>query len=406
MQTITEQRQEKHQFISTFGATYAFFFGEHPRTINVSAILLNSDNFPWESEWWYNYENYLRGTSLAERDLRMYLTYDDVSIEGYILNCMTTKDANDPQQVRLNFSMFVTHYDILDTIHRNTRRWTGGGEFMVDASSQDYDAIKDSKGRLIPATSTGAAVRKANLDALADGPGLLSAIKGAINSVSSFVDGTIQDARNFLYGRTLRVPIGFAGSEAVSGAPELAEGTYDLSQFSALNALGGKLTGSSILARIDAASSKTWTLEKAATLEGSRGGGFWGAFHLNYDEYVGGYPWPESHKAAQEDLRGVFQSGIALPPEILEEQQFYNKEAIDAFSQFGMNLVPPYSPEVARATQKAQKTQADILFVAGRVSFAALSLGAMAVSQAENERTSQFGETANNLPASVATQVL
>ena len=45
LQSVQEQRMEKHQIIETFGASYVFFFGEQPRFLNISAILLNTNDF-------------------------------------------------------------------------------------------------------------------------------------------------------------------------------------------------------------------------------------------------------------------------------------------------------------------------------------------------------------------------
>ena len=66
IQQIQEQRQEKQQIIETFGEDYIFFFGERPRFLNVSGVLVNTKDFNWKSEFWVNYENNLRGTKLVE----------------------------------------------------------------------------------------------------------------------------------------------------------------------------------------------------------------------------------------------------------------------------------------------------------------------------------------------------
>ena len=59
IQRIDESRQEKSQILETFGDTFIFFFGERPRLLNVSGLLMNTLDFNWRTEFWYNYENHL-----------------------------------------------------------------------------------------------------------------------------------------------------------------------------------------------------------------------------------------------------------------------------------------------------------------------------------------------------------
>lgn len=108
LQTIQEARMEKHQIIETFGEPYIFFFGEAPRFIDVTAILINSLDFNWEAEWWDNWEKRLRGTKSVELGARTYLFYDDSIIEGYMLMAQAMKTSDQPFIVQLTFRMFVT----------------------------------------------------------------------------------------------------------------------------------------------------------------------------------------------------------------------------------------------------------------------------------------------------------
>lgn len=109
LQSVQEQRVEKQQIIETFGASYIFFFGEQPRFLQVSAILLNSHDFNWEAEWWANYNTYLRGTKLVEMGARCYLSYDDSVVEGYMTQCAGVKSSMEPWTVQLQFQFFVTN---------------------------------------------------------------------------------------------------------------------------------------------------------------------------------------------------------------------------------------------------------------------------------------------------------
>lgn len=116
IQGIQEARMEKHQIVETFGLAYLFLFGENPRFIDVTAVLLNSHDFNWRAEWWENYENYLRGSKLAELGARLYLFWDDVVAEGYMLNASTLENAAAPYQLTLQFRMFLTNYKNLSFI--------------------------------------------------------------------------------------------------------------------------------------------------------------------------------------------------------------------------------------------------------------------------------------------------
>jgi hypothetical protein len=109
IQSIQESREEKSQVIQTFGNDFVYFFGERPIQIQISAQLLDSNNFRWHQEWWENYSKYLRGTQVVRRDSRIYLEVQDTIYEGYITRASTSKTADNPRLVSLNFSMLVTN---------------------------------------------------------------------------------------------------------------------------------------------------------------------------------------------------------------------------------------------------------------------------------------------------------
>jgi hypothetical protein len=124
IQTIQESREEKAQVIQTFGDDFVYFFGERPVQLQISAQLLDSNNFRWHQEWWENYKNVLRGTQLVRKDARVYLEIQDVMYEGYITRAATSKTADSPRQVTLNFTLLVTNKVYLEKI-RNRYSKTG-----------------------------------------------------------------------------------------------------------------------------------------------------------------------------------------------------------------------------------------------------------------------------------------
>ena len=111
LQSVTTSRNEKFQEIETFGPTYGFFFGERPTIINAQALLLTTPDFPWVVEWWWNYSHALSGTRLTESNSRVYLEYNDMILEGYIINCQVVEAADQPNSANLTFGMWVTQID-------------------------------------------------------------------------------------------------------------------------------------------------------------------------------------------------------------------------------------------------------------------------------------------------------
>ena len=110
LQSVSEARMEKHQIVETFGEPYIFFFGESPRFLDVTAILVDSNDFNWYAEFWKNYDEHLRGTKLVEQGARTYLFYDDNIVEGYMLMAQARKIADQPMMAQLTFRLYLTNY--------------------------------------------------------------------------------------------------------------------------------------------------------------------------------------------------------------------------------------------------------------------------------------------------------
>lgn len=110
LQSVQFARQERVQIQETFGDFYTFFFGERPSTANISGILMNTRDFNWKNEFMRNYDKYLRGTKCVETRSRVYLGFDDVVLEGYILNTTNVYAAQNPYLVPFSFSLLITNY--------------------------------------------------------------------------------------------------------------------------------------------------------------------------------------------------------------------------------------------------------------------------------------------------------
>lgn len=153
LQQVQEARMERQQIVETFGAPYVFFFGEAPRFVDIAATLLDTQDFNWAAEWWENYAQHLRGTRLANRGSTALLHYDDIILEGYPVQAMTSKISNAPHAIQLQMKMFVTNYlnvtnigdpmfplrqeaILPEEISRDDRTFT----FEVDPSLQEREA--------------------------------------------------------------------------------------------------------------------------------------------------------------------------------------------------------------------------------------------------------------------------
>jgi hypothetical protein len=138
LQSVQEARMEKFQIVETFGDSYIFFFGESPRFLDVTAVILNSHDFNWEAEWWENYNRYIRGTKSVELGARTYLFYDDNIVEGYILMAQATKMSDQPLMLQLTFRFFITNYQNISFI--------GDPNFPIRSSAQIPPGIELTSG--------------------------------------------------------------------------------------------------------------------------------------------------------------------------------------------------------------------------------------------------------------------
>ena len=112
IQGIQDERVEKQQIVETFGDSFVFFFGERPRVMNINGLLINTADFDWRSQFWYNYENHIRGTKLVQANARAYFAYDTMVIEGYPLSASATDTADQPYSIPFNMTLLVTNvYD-------------------------------------------------------------------------------------------------------------------------------------------------------------------------------------------------------------------------------------------------------------------------------------------------------
>lgn len=240
---IDESRQEKSQVLETFGDTFIFFFGEHPRILNVSGLLMNTLDFNWRTEFWYNYEHTLRGTKLVEQNARMYLYWDDIIVEGYMLQAQARDDSEMPYHIPFSFSMFVTNHIYLSTIGDDSYPITHAVNLEPLLHNKDVmSAKRELRNTAILASefqSSTDAVRLAAQNseaarqaAAAENP-LNSSIAQGFNTAKNLLANALilgMNAQNLTFlsianhyfkNRKMRFPKGIAGADSYAGPPTI-----------------------------------------------------------------------------------------------------------------------------------------------------------------------------------------
>jgi hypothetical protein len=379
IQSFTESRSEKHQFISTFGATYAFFFGEQPRQVSVTAVVPNTADFEWHREWWLNYEERLRGTTLASSNTRAKLRVADgrstLVIYGYLLNCTSSVSAQDPYMTQISFSMFVEdvvrpHVDATSPALLNT------GPSPVDVTNLAGNS---------PYESTTAAVRRANikLSPFAE-PTAVGKFFGALNSIDAALDNFVRSARNLLYGRNLVVPVSYTSPRLRGSIFAAGSAQEDLNNLAVSNLFGvptlifSNNPGSSPVRTVDLRTNVAGDLSleenyrkrvKTPPL-----------YYQNTDEYLS-YPG----EGAETQIQYLQESEKARNAKVKGEAVFYQSQSVAAFAAFGIDIpalsaVPGLSSRAelesagrtAIAAQARNEKIANVLRILSRAAFGAV----------------------------------
>lgn len=110
LQSVQESRVEKTQVVETFGDSYFYAYGQKPRSITFSGLLMNTRDYNWRSIFWQNWDEYFRATKLVERSARVYIQWDEIIVEGYPINAVCSEVADSPNAMKFSFTLFVTRY--------------------------------------------------------------------------------------------------------------------------------------------------------------------------------------------------------------------------------------------------------------------------------------------------------
>lgn len=229
IQNVSFSRTERMQPYVSFGAVHFMFFGEHPVTMNVSAVLLDTHNFEQVRDFWANYDQNLRGTRLVESGARVVLAYSGYILQGYLTGAGSGKDAASLNIENISFTIAVT-----DIAYEGE---PGDTSTAVPSEAQDADSVAARSlidGSAIAEIYT--RIQAERMDAAASAgyvagalgsvlstnltyrPTLLeriraasSAISGVVADVRDFIADAQRAAEDFLLGRDNYIPGGYEG---------------------------------------------------------------------------------------------------------------------------------------------------------------------------------------------------
>jgi hypothetical protein len=151
LESVQENREEKVQVIDTFGEWIAFFFGRKPEVYSYSGTLLNAANHDWKNEFQENYDHFLRGSQAVKNRATILLQYDDVLVEGYMINSSIQMSAQADKAVPFTFNMLVVNRSPMNPRAIIGRRLERSGGSLLEAEL--FNTLQESldltqKGRV------------------------------------------------------------------------------------------------------------------------------------------------------------------------------------------------------------------------------------------------------------------
>lgn len=144
LEQVQENREEKVQVIDTFGEWIAFFFGRKPEVYSYAGTLLNTDNHDWKNEFQINYDAFLRGTQAVKSRSTVFLQYDSVLVEGYVLNASISQTGAADNSVPFTFNMLVINRSPINKrgilgLRRERLNFTAAEQALFDDLNESLD---------------------------------------------------------------------------------------------------------------------------------------------------------------------------------------------------------------------------------------------------------------------------
>jgi hypothetical protein len=334
LQSVNESRAEKAQVVQTFDNAYIFFYGEQPRTLTISGILLNTEDFAWRYEWWENYNRYFRGTALVRAGHRLRLRWDDITVEGYVLTSSCSEQSEAPYHINLQFQLFLTSYS---SDHQPTTFLPYTSQVIDPVEIPNITLQKTAAGKV-----RSLALSNYLRDNLTYGRAMAAVKSDRLSRISGAgagVDDFYNRLKQFLVGRPVRVPTGFAGSEALAGL----EGT----NFAAGTELGSTAFAALTEASLPVARQFVADLRSRSSHKNTLGEGpvFRTHYREMFDEFPrGGFIYYNGNKLEQKNVdkeaAKIRQLAIEKGRDLIvseEEAQYFENVSRATMTNFGIN---------------------------------------------------------------------
>lgn len=114
LKRVQESFRERYQIVETFGDDFGVFFtGETPKVFTFHGILINDAYRMWKSLFVLTYASSIRGSELARKRIKAVITYDFITVEGYLFDLQCDTDSLNDVDVPFSFNMLITKYEDL-----------------------------------------------------------------------------------------------------------------------------------------------------------------------------------------------------------------------------------------------------------------------------------------------------
>lgn len=122
LQNVAEVDSERYQLQETFEDFVLFSFGRQPRVWTFQGVVMNGPNdrdTSFADELIQNYEEYYRATKTTEQESVAYITYEDIIIEGTIVNLTVVRNAQNPALVNVTITVVIHSRNIVGQVLRD-----------------------------------------------------------------------------------------------------------------------------------------------------------------------------------------------------------------------------------------------------------------------------------------------
>lgn len=128
---------EKAQIIQTFGdAETVYYFGRSPTTISLSGTLIDDIDNDWFVRFISGYNEFLRGTQLAQRFELVKLYTHNATFTGTIMNLSYAQNSNNDAAIQFNCTFLIKTFEYHSSYQYDK-------ELADDVEYQSLQSVKD-----------------------------------------------------------------------------------------------------------------------------------------------------------------------------------------------------------------------------------------------------------------------